>query len=408
MALTDLDDWMSENTGPDRIWYVKRLAANDTLASGAHQAGPYIPRSFLFDVFPSLNKPEQENPDVWFDLRVDSHPDRQKVRAVWYNNQFRGKTRNETRLTNFGGSNSALLDPESTGALAVFVFYRKNGNDATVCHVWVCRNGVEEDQIEDRIGPVDPGRWKIWSVDGTDQELLSVKEMPRTSCWLDPGEIPPTWLAQFPSCSDIIRRTIELRPDHGLNVDKRLLKRRECEYQIFRSVEEAVELPALKGGFNTIDEFVARAQTILQRRKSRSGRSLELHVKEILVEENFKEGQDFDYQPESDPKQRPDFLFPSETAYKNPDFPANNLRMLAAKTTCKDRWRQILNEAQRIDKKHLLTLQEGVSEAQFREMTDAKVQLVVPAALASKYPKSIQPHLQTFESFIGDIRLLCI
>jgi hypothetical protein len=80
--------------------------------------------------------------------------------------------------------------------------------------------------------------------------------------------------------------------------------------------------------------------------------------------------------------------------------------MLAVKTTCRDRWRQILSEADRIPEKHLLTLQEGVSEAQFREMTGAGVQLVVPAGLTDKFPKTIQPHLQTLESFIRDVRLL--
>ena len=55
--------------------------------------------------------------------------------------------------------------------------------------------------------------------------------------------------------------------------------------------------------------------------------------------------------------------------------------MLAAKTTCKDRWRQILNEAARIDVKHLLTVQEGVSSPQFREMKEEGVRLVVPKTL---------------------------
>jgi len=32
MALTDLADWLDENTGRHIVWYVKRLAANDTLA----------------------------------------------------------------------------------------------------------------------------------------------------------------------------------------------------------------------------------------------------------------------------------------------------------------------------------------------------------------------------------------
>lgn len=184
------------------------------------------------------------------------------------------------------------------------------------------------------------------------------------------------------------------------------MKRRECEFEIYRSVEQAVELPVIRQGFDTVEEFIARAQTILQRRKSRSGKSLELHTREIFIEEKLREGHDFDHQPESDPGKRPDFLFPSQAAYKNPDFPTQNLRMLAAKTTCKERWRQILNEANRIGKKHLLTLQEGVSETQFREMTDAKVQLVVPKSIIPSYPQSVQPHLQTLESFVADIRLL--
>ena len=69
---------------------------------------------------------------------------------------------------------------------------------------------------------------------------------------------------------------------------------------------------------------------------------------------------------------------PPKADYQDPGFPATRLRMLAVKTTCKDRWRQVLNEAARIPAKHLLTLQEGVSENQFREMTESGVRLVVP------------------------------
>ena len=210
----------------------------------------------------------------------------------------------------------------------------------------------------------------------------------------------------FPSGADIVRKAIELRAVTGLAPDERLLKRRCCEFEIFRSLEETVELPNVQKGFSTIDEFLARAQTILQRRKARSGRSLELHLREILLEEGFREHEDFSHQPESEPGKRPDFLFPSERHYKAPEFPASNLRMLAVKTTCKDRWRQILSEADRIQEKHLLTLQEGVSEGQFREMTEAGVKLVVPEALAESYNKKIRPYLQTLESFIGNVHLL--
>ena len=33
---------------------------------------------------------------------------------------------------------------------------------ACACEVWVCRNEVEEDIVEDRVGPVDPGKAVIW------------------------------------------------------------------------------------------------------------------------------------------------------------------------------------------------------------------------------------------------------
>lgn len=155
-----------------------------------------------------------------------------------------------------------------------------------------------------------------------------------------------------------------------------------------------------------MDEFIARAQTILQRRKARSGRSLELHTRRIFVEENLQEDIHFSHQPESEPGKKPDFLFPSRLAYQTKAFPDSQLRMLAVKTTCKDRWRQILNEAARILVKHLLTLQEGVSVNQFKEMTDANVRLVVPKRIISAFPASVRGHLQTLESFIGDVRLL--
>jgi len=410
MALADLTDWLDDFTGPSIVWYVKRLSGNDTLANGSHQAGPYIPRSFLFDIFPAINRTDIKNPDLRFDVYIDSHADHRTARAIYYNNKFHENPkggRNEARITGFGGGSSALLDPESTGALTVFAFVLDDTGAARECHVWVCRHETEEDLVEDRIGPVEPGKWAIWSPDRAAQpSLFQPQATPRASCWLDPGEIPPSWLTRFPTGAEIIRKAVELRGDTALDPDHRLIRRRDCEFEIFRSVEEAVELPGIRAGFTAIDDFISRAQSILQRRKSRSGRSLELHAREILIEERLREDLDFAHGPESDPGRRPDFLFPSQTAYRNPAFPSAQLRMLAVKTTCKDRWRQILNEADRIPVKHLLTLQEGVSEGQFREMTEAGVQLVVPVPLVSSFPKSVQPHLQSFESFIGDVRLL--
>jgi hypothetical protein len=410
MATMELTDWLDEYSGTEFVWYVKRLTANDTQANGSHQAGPHIRKEFLFQLFPTISRRDVKNPDIHFLLHVDSHVDSREVRAVYYNNKFHGNPksgRNETRITGFGGSMSALLDPESTGAITVFAFAIDDDSGRSECHVWVCRHETEEDIVEDRVGPVEPGKALVWP---PDQLSLPTGPLPafRNSCALEDSEIPPHWLVKFPTGLQLVQKAIELRPDRGLDADQRLLRRRACEYEIFLSVERAVEIPNIRSGFTTVDDFVARAQSILQRRKARAGRSLELHLREIFIEERLKEGEHFSSQPESEVNKRPDFIFPSEAAYKDASFPAGKLRMLAVKTTCKDRWRQVVKEADRIEEKHLLTLQEGVSENQFQEMVDSKVRLVVPTKIIERYPKSIRPHLQTLESFIGDIRLLSV
>lgn len=56
--------------------------------------------------------------------------------------------------------------------------------------------------------------------------------------------------------------------------------------------------------------------------------------------------------------------------------------------------------------KAVITLQRGVSENQFNEMTDAGVTLVVPAGIHQSYPKAIRPYLVKLEEFIAEARLL--
>lgn len=407
MALVDLTDWMEEFGRPGFVWYAKRLSGNDTLANGSNQAGPYLQKEFLFELFPTINRQDTENPDCYFDLYIDSHSDARKVRAVWYNNKLRGGTRNETRLTNFGGNSSALLDPESTGSISVFVFMLKHDGSAKECHVWVC-NRIEEDLLEERIGPVEPKQFVIWrpGLSELHIDIRSGTSKGNSTCSLDLENFPPEWLTAFPTGIQLIRKTIELKPLHGLCPDVRLLRRRKCEFELFKSVEKHMWMPKISHGFSSIENFLGLANTILQSRKSRSGKSLEYHTSEIFSEDGFRENIDFDHGPVIENTKRPDFLFPSVTAYEDKNFPSNRLRMLATKTTCKDRWRQILQEADRINTKHLLTLQEGISENQFTEMRDSGVCLVVPKGLHSSYPESVRPHLITLEEFMGEVRLL--
>lgn len=398
MSLDELRAWLAEQDQPGVTWGVKRLSANDTQANHSHQAGPYIPKQFLFDIFPPLGQKDVPNPRVSFDLAIDSHHDVREITAIWYNNKFHQvdgtQRRNETRITGFGGSSSALLDPESTGALTVFAFWRDE-DQPTRCHVWVARNDVEEGIIEERTGPVEPGQWVTYP------DLLSTLPR-RAACRLAREDLPAEWLKAFPTGEAILRKAIALRPELSADVDHRLMVRRECEFEVYRSLEEATYLPRIQEGFKSVDDLLALSQPISQRRRSRGGRSLELHLKTIFEEEKLR----FAWQPTVDSNSHPDFIFPSVDAYEDAAFPAGRLRMLAAKSTVRERWRQVLEEADRIETKHLLTVQEGVSESQFSSMQDAGVQLVVPERLHTRYPKAVRPHLQSLESFIGDIRAL--
>jgi hypothetical protein len=74
--------------------------------------------------------------------------------------------------------------------------------------------------------------------------------------------------------------------------------------------------------------------------------------------------------------------------------------MLAAKSVCKERWRQILPEADRVPHKHLVTIEPGISEAQTSQMKANGVQLVVPARLHDSYTSDQRASLWPVTSFL--------
>ena len=399
MTGLSFNEWLGQCLASRGYWYVKRLSGNDTQATGGHQAGPYVSRSDAFLIFPELNDPNRLNPRVDIHATAASHGHTSHANIIWYNNRYFGGTRNETRITRLGGRYSPLLDEDNTGAIALFFFTGGEGNRQ--CSYWICRDELEEDAAEAFAGPVEPGQQLFWATDG-DEIIGEARDRERQHCWIEPEELPTQWLEQFPSPLEVFNTALSLRSYNDLSPDTRVMRRRECEFAVFQSVEHAVESEAIRQGFSSIDSFLARAQTILQRRKARSGRSLELHVDRLLTEENIP----YVFQPVTESGNRPDFVFPSQQAYDSPSYPADRLRMLAAKTTVKERWRQVVGEADRIQLKHLLTLQEGVSVNQFSQMQDSDVQLVVPASLHSAYPDRVRPYLMTLNDFVEELRTL--
>jgi len=391
--------WLDEVSRPEWIWYVKYLAANDTVATGAHQAGPLIGNQLFKNAFPAVLEKAKQSGTAEANIPVilDSHSVNRVVRVVWY------LSKGEGRLTGWGGAHFPLLDADSTGALVVFAFHVPSfGMNADGCRVWLSRSPEEEDEIIEWTGPVEPGRGLLHS------PFRSLEKLPSESsdrpCSVTARDAPYNWLVDFPSGADIIAETVRRLPSARKDQpDKRLLRRRDCEYELFRSLEKLLVLPRIKEGFATVDLFVDYANTLTNRRKSRSGKSLEIQAKLIFDEEGLSHS--WGQRTEGD--RVPDFIFPSIERYRDSAWSDRKLRMLAAKTTCKDRWPQILNEARRVRTKYLLTLQQGVSVSQFKQMKEENVILVVPKPLHRSYPQSVQPHLVSLESFITETKRVC-
>ena len=187
--------------------------------------------------------------------------------------------------------------------------------------------------------------------------------------------------------------------------DAALLAWMAHEEKLFRRLEHHAVADSLRNGFLTdnvadVDGFIRYSLSIQNRRKARAGYALEHHLEEIFRSFYLK----YDRQAVTEHKSKPDFLFPGAREYHDKIFPLAGLSMLGAKSTCKDRWRQVLSEAARIMDKHLLTLEPGISENQTNEMQANRLQLVLPSELHGTYTDAQQTWLMNVQEFIDHVR----
>lgn len=395
-----LQEWIANKANHSWRIFIKRLSANDTGASGGHQAGIYIPAMVMKECFPEIQTFKTLNPSKEFPAKVDSHDSNEHIlRAIYYNSKkFGSGTRNEQRITRWatGYKDTPLQNKEMTGSLCVFAFYvDKTGQDASYLNTWCCNDSHEEDYIESIVGEAIP---KI-ILFGRGDEVFTGLRKNVDSIW----DFPEPWKLSFPTGKEIFDFALSRFNLIGLNPDERIVRRRVFEFNIFKVVEDFHYLSSVQKKINSVEDFIQVANSIANRRKSRSGSSLENHIERIFIEEKFYS---FGKQCRTEQNKKPDFLFPSCESYHDTSFDINKLNMLAVKTTCKDRWRQILNESKKIKRPYLFTLQEGVSINQFNEMKSEGVRLVVPMSSHASYPISIRSELITLSNFINQMKVI--
>lgn len=174
---------------------------------------------------------------------------------------------------------------------------------------------------------------------------------------------------------------------------------------MFRRLERRIVAERIGGGFQArdgadVDGFLSFSLSVQNRRKSRAGHALEHHLEAIFTTHAIQHARG----AETENRNKPDFLFPGQNEYRDLDFPASHLTMLGAKSSLKDRWRQVLSEAERIDRKHLLTLEPGISENQTTEMQAKNLQLVVPRDLHSTFRNSQKGWLMDLAGFLSLVK----
>ncbi len=232
-------------------------------------------------------------------------------------------------------------------------------------------------------------------------EELGIKveesETDRLDTLLEPfqGVLPTT--AEFSSFARETLPDIDPKDDP----DAALLAWMAHEEKLFRRMEYHAVAQRLRDGFRVgelvdVDGFIRFSLSVQNRRKVRAGYALEHHLEQIF--RVFK--LDYERQAVTEHKSKPDFLFPGAREYRDMNFPEAGLSMLGVKSTCKDRWRQVLSEAARIPDKYLLTLELGISENQTNEMRSNRLQLVLPDELHDTYSNAQQSWLMDLHEFI--------
>lgn len=386
---------MSEilNSAIDKVQNAKHafcrfITANDTGKNGSHQAGFYIPKcaaTLLFDT-PGV---KGENKDKYVEVKWQDDFIT-KSRFIYYGQG----TRNEYRITRFG-KNFPFFEEDNVGDLLIIAQHSETSYYGFV---------LQSDQDID-----DFFAFFNLSPEMTNQ-LIDVTQANTPEKLLESGILDlVSQYTEFPGTRQMAEFARKLyNKAHNITdakicktPDEQLLKWIDTEYCLFRSFEEKVYAPIYKAPFPNCQELIKFSNIVLNRRKSRAGKSLEHHLATIFTAARLK----YEEQAVTEDNKKPDFLFPSGEAYHNLLFPTDKLVFLGAKTTCKDRWRQVLNEANRIETKYLFTLQQGISKNQLREMKHENLKLVVPEAYRTSFDKEFQSEIETLSSFIEMVKL---
>jgi hypothetical protein len=362
------------------------LTANDVSAK-SHQYGFLAPKEAFALLFPGNDPRVREN--LKKSVKISWHAGSETESCLNYYH----KKKNELRVTKFGRG-FPFLKLDDIGSLIVMSKMVENEYCVTILDsdedidAFFSHFNLPMDQVNvviDKSAVVSP-----------DVRLKQLMEeiVLRTESFPDTRE-----LSMF--ASNVYNETFGITDGEVISKpDTYLTKWLDTETELFYQFEEKFYRPIYSAPFGSLKAISDFANSFLNRRKSRVGKSLEHHLARVFTTAQLR----FVEQAVTEGNKKPDFLFPGIGEYHNFEFPADDLTFLGAKTTCKDRWRQVLNEANRIDCKYLFTLQPSISANQLQEMKDERLTLVIPEANRSSFDARYRDDLLSLKQFVRIVR----
>lgn len=141
--------------------------------------------------------------------------------------------------------------------------------------------------------------------------------------------------------------------------------------------------------FDQMDKFFL---SISQSRKSRAGKAFEFIIDEMLT----RLGYPFSDQVVIDGA-KPDYVMPSEEYFRQK--PLDSI-IFTAKRTLRERWRQVVTEANKGYGYYLATIDEKITRSQIEQAESHKIYIVVPKSLKETVPAYVNSYsVISFEQF---------
>lgn len=384
--MSDILNYALSQVNQSRKAFCRFITANDANLT-SHQAGFYVPKeagAILFDQPGERGSNKDRLVKIRWqdDFETDS-------RFIYYGTG----TRNEYRITRFGRG-FPFLSEEYVGSLLIIC---QKDEDLYSGIVLEHDDDIDEFYAEYNLSAEKDNHFiDTHKSASTDDKLKQKLEEVAAGMTEFPETREISLLA-----SRIYNEIFRITDKNIVNTPDKILRGWiQTETDLFYQFEDIFYRPMYSTPFSSIKEFADAANSFLNRRKSRFGKSLEHHLARIFTASQLR----FDEQAVTEDNKKPDFLFPGVKEYHNFLFPADDLTFLGSKTTCKDRWRQVLNEANRIKTKYLFTLQPAISKNQLQEMNHERVVLVIPEDNRGTFPPEFQNGLLSLKQFVGLVK----